>query len=315
MTQLLLVFVSSPFRRSVHRILLGREVKLFVGTTVVRARKILYLIAVIAALASISLVVIDIVGMNKTAPRYVMIHFDDGFKSQYDHAYPILKQYGLKGTFWIVCDNASGANALYMRWAEVEKLVADGQDIQNHGMTHARLPTLTDKQIEAEVGGCKEMVVRHGSSGDAYAIPFNEGNDEWRIVTAISKIHSYGKGDGGNPQLVDCGGNCEILNDDGTYNKHNRYTMVQWSHDSYSSGRSEPEVLDGFIQAVSRGVADSDGILKIPIITYHRINAGGTSPSTSLFESEMKYLHDNGFKTIGMDDITYDSVAKKFKLN
>ncbi len=244
-----------------------------------------------------------------------MIHFDDGFKSQYDHAYPILKQYGLKATFWIVCDNASGENPLYMRWAEVEQLVAGGQDIQNHGMTHAHLPTLTDKQIEVEVGGCKEMVVRHGSSGDAYAIPFNEGNDEWRIVTAISKIHSYGKGDGGNPQPADCGGNCEILNDDGTYNKHNRYTMVQWSHDSYSSGRSEPEVLDGFMQAVSRGVADSSGgILNIPIITYHRINAGGASPSTSLFESEMKYLHDNGFRAIGMDDIAYDSVAKKFKL-
>ena len=280
-----------------------------------RARKILYLIAVIAGLVSISLVVIAIVGMNKTAPKYVMIHFDDGFKSQYDHAYPILKQYGLKATFWIVCDNASGENPLYMRWAEVEQLVAGGQDIQNHGMTHAHLPTLTDKQIEVEVGGCKEMVVRHGSSGDAYAIPFNEGNDEWRIVTAISKIHSYGKGDGGNPQPADCGGNCEILNDDGTYNKHNRYTMVQWSHDSYSSGRSEPEVLDGFMQAVSRGVADSSGgILNIPIITYHRINAGGASPSTSLFESEMKYLHDNGFRAIGMDDIAYDSVAKKFKL-
>ena len=112
MTQLLLVFVSSSFRRSVHRLLLGREVKLFVGTTVVGARKIPYLIAVIAGLVSISLVVIAIAGMNKTAPKYVMIHFDDGFKSQYDHAYPILKQYGLKGTFWIVCDNASGVNAL-----------------------------------------------------------------------------------------------------------------------------------------------------------------------------------------------------------
>ncbi len=73
-------------------------------------------------------------------------------------------------------------------------------------------------------------------------------------------------------------------------------------------------MLDGFIQAVNRSVANSDVIVKIPIITYHRINAGGASPSTSLFESEMKYLHDNGFRTIGMDDIAYDPVAKKFKL-
>jgi hypothetical protein len=47
---------------------------------------------------------------------------------------------------------------------------------------------------------------------------------------------------------------------------------------------------------------------------YHRINEGDTSPSASLFAAEMRYLRDNGFRTIGMDDITYDPQEKKFKL-
>jgi hypothetical protein len=251
------------------------------------------------------------------AAKYVMIHFDDGTKSQYNYAYPVLERYGLKGTFWIVCDYASSTRDGYMNWAEIDRLAASGHDIQNHGMTHVRLSTLTDEQIAAQVRDCKEMVMQHGSTGDAFAIPFNEGDDDPRIVGVISKVHAYGKGSGGAPQRADCGGNCEITNADGTYNENNRYTMEQWSHDSYSRNgtMTEKEVLDGFVKVANLGGIDMDGnIVKIPIIMYHRINEGGTSPSASLFAAEMKYLRDNGFRTIGMDDITYDAQAGKLKL-
>lgn len=248
--------------------------------------------------------------------RYVMIHFDDGTKSQYDYAYPVLEQYGLKGTFWIVCGYASGAKPGYMSWAQIDEMAAAGHDIQNHGMTHARLPALTDEQIAREVGICKEMVMQHGSTGDAFAIPFNDGDDDPRVVSIISTIHAYGKGSGGAPQPVDCGGNCETTNAGGTYNNSNKYTMAQWSHDTYSnvSGRTEQEILEGFVKTVNLEVDADGGIVEIPIITYHRINEGGTSPSTSLFAAEMQYLRDNGFRTIGMDDITYDQQAKRFRL-
>ena len=252
--------------------------------------------------------------------KYVMIHFDDGVKSQYNYAYPTLEHYGLKGTFWIVCDYASSTRDGYMNWKQIDQLVADGHDIQNHGMVHVRLPTLTDEQIATQVSDCKEMVMQHGSTGDAFAIPFNEGDESPRIVDIISNIHAYGKGSGGAPQPIDCGSSCEILNADGTYNKSNRYTMAHWSHDAYSSrngNMTEQQILlDGFIKTVNLGEVDADSgiIVKIPIIMYQRINEGETSPSASLFAAEMQYLRDNGFRTIGMDDIAYDQQEKKFRL-
>ena len=259
---------------------------------------------------------------SKTAPveqpaKYVMIHFDDGFQSQYDHAYPVLEQYGLKGTFWIVCDYANSTRDGYMNWKQVDQLASDGQDIQNHGMTHVHLPTLTNEQMVAQIRDCKDMVVQHGSTGDAFAIPFNDGDEDPGIIGTISNFHAYGKGSGGAPQPADCGGNCETTNADGTYNKNNRYTMEQWSHDAFirNDNMTERQLLDGFVQAVNLGEVDVDGaIAEIPIIMYHRINEGGTSPSAPLFASEMKYLRDKGFRTIGMDDITYDPQEKKFKL-
>jgi hypothetical protein len=161
------------------------------------------------------------------------------------------------------------------------------------------------------------MVVQHGSTGDAFAIPFNDGDEDRRVIDIISETHAYGKGSGGAPQAADCGGNCEVANADGTYNKSNRYTMKQWSHDAFISNgnMTQRQLLDGFIETVNLGEVDLDGnIVEIPIIMYHRINEGGTSPSMSLFEAEMRYLRDNGFQTIGMDDITYDSEEKKFRL-
>jgi hypothetical protein len=49
-------------------------------------------------------------------------------------------------------------------------------------------------------------------------------------------------------------------------------------------------------------------ILAIPIIAYHSIDNNKTRDSTdvSLFAQEMKYLHDNGFRVLTVNDLGYD---------
>ena len=46
----------------------------------------------------------------------------------------------------------------------------------------------------------------------------------------------------------------------------------------------------------------------IPVIIYHSIDNTGRNYSTTidLFESEMRYLHDNGFTVLTMADLGYD---------
>jgi peptidoglycan/xylan/chitin deacetylase (PgdA/CDA1 family) len=38
--------------------------------------------------------------------KFVILTFDDGYKSQYTTAKPILDKYGYKGTFYVVCNYA-----------------------------------------------------------------------------------------------------------------------------------------------------------------------------------------------------------------
>jgi len=49
----------------------------------------------------------------------------------------------------------------------------------------------------------------------------------------------------------------------------------------------------------------------IPIVAYHSIDdsKGRSSTDVNLFASEMKYLHDNGFKVIPMSDLRYDQIT------
>lgn len=73
------------------------------------------------------------------------------------------------------------------------------------------------------------------------------------------------------------------------------------------------QTLDRFIDAVnSQQEYSKDGITRaIPIIVYHAFvpysniedNNIPTDTNIDLFESEMKYLHDNGFKVLTMKDL------------
>jgi hypothetical protein len=75
-----------------------------------------------------------------------------------------------------------------------------------------------------------------------------------------------------------------------------------------------------FVTAVNSEYSyNNDGVTRaIPIIVYHTlVNYPDLSDSNrpidttlNLFDAEMKYLHDNGFKVITMADLGYDENSK-----
>ena len=128
---------------------------------------------------------------------------------------------------------------------------------------------------------------------------------------------------------------------DGKQIAENRYSINSWAHkhidegcstngndaSSSSSGSDtckkfryeydNAQMFQKFVSAVdSQDVYNKDGIVRaIPIIVYHTlVNYRDLSDSNrpidttlNLFDAEMKYLHDNGFKVITMSDLGYDA--------
>jgi len=83
---------------------------------------------------------------NKPIPeKSVVITFDDGYIDNYKNAYPILKEFNLKATIFVISKTIDKRKA-YMTSNQLKELQANGIDIQSHTLDHEELTTLSYKQ-------------------------------------------------------------------------------------------------------------------------------------------------------------------------
>ena len=76
-------------------------------------------------------------GKISLPPKCVVLTFDDGWKSQYQNAVPLLEKYGFRGVFYIYPDFVCGGSA--MNWQQIKDLVKRGHAVGCHSLTHAKL--------------------------------------------------------------------------------------------------------------------------------------------------------------------------------
>ena len=141
-------------------------------------------------------------GEKNIPPRCAVISFDDGWKSQYEVAWPILKKYGYPFTMFIYTEGVRGGalgGGEAITWEQLADLRDNGVDIQAHSATHQDLreghtvmiiepggkrskKKLTgadyEKWVQNEVVGCKELLEqRLGIKVNCYAVPFGNYNE------------------------------------------------------------------------------------------------------------------------------------------
>ncbi len=85
---------------------------------------------------------------NKPVPqKSVVITFDDGYVDNYQYAYPILKEFNLKATIFVISKTIDKRQN-YMTSNQLKELQANGIDIESHTLDHEDLPTLSyEKQL------------------------------------------------------------------------------------------------------------------------------------------------------------------------
>jgi hypothetical protein len=105
---------------------------------------------------------------------------------------------------------------------------------------------------------------------------------------------------------------CRTYSDNGTLNFANRYDIKERTHNALNTRylHNDTQIFEKFVELVdSQTNYNKNGkINAIPIIGYHDTDNNKTITSTdvNLFDTEMKYLHDNGFKVLTMSDLGYD---------
>jgi peptidoglycan/xylan/chitin deacetylase (PgdA/CDA1 family) len=154
----------------------------------------------------------DFLDFKATIPRKsVVITIDDGWRSAYEIAYPILKAQGFPATLFVYTDLIHGGEKA-LSWDLVKELADNGIDIQCHTKSHFDL-TLIDKKdsfkdyfnrVEEELSVCTGVVQKRVNRPVRYmAYPFGTTN---HLIVALLKKHGF-RGAmtvkrGGNPFFV-----------------------------------------------------------------------------------------------------------------
>ena len=87
---------------------------------------------------------------RKAIPRKaVVINIDDGYRSTYDIAYPILKKYGFTATFFIYT-SFIGASRNALTWDQLKAMKADGFEVGSHSVNHVDLSKKMEGESEKE---------------------------------------------------------------------------------------------------------------------------------------------------------------------
>ena len=256
--------------------------------------------------------------------KVVILTFGDTHKSQFTTAKPILDKYRFKASFFITCTYADDQNKTrHLSWDDISALQKDGEDIESKGMTPVDLNHVSSKDLDFETADSKQCFESHGiNSPNIFAAKYGNVWNNRTVIDAMSKY--YGFADNGIASLMylDCDGyknksptqtDCRTYTDNGELTYANRYSIREWSHNARDKGyqHNDQAIFLLFIEEVNSGIAfnDKKGMLDaIPIIDYHSIDdkKDPFSTNVSLFEAEMKYLYDNGFKVIPMSDLGYD---------
>ncbi len=103
----------------------------------------------------------------------VVITFDDGFESTYTIAFPIMQQYGIKGTVYVV-PSWIGAPG-YLTLAELTALHNAGWTIANHSWDHADLTSLTSGDVTTDIQKAIDYLNQNGFSDGAYYLAYPYG--------------------------------------------------------------------------------------------------------------------------------------------
>lgn len=111
---------------------------------------------------------------------YLAICFDDGLKSNYDVAYPVLAEAGIPATVYIITSMIGGSyhGKPTMSASELLELQAAGWEIGSHTVTDPNLTEITLEEAEAEFRDSKATLEALGLDVKTFAYPRGEFNQD-----------------------------------------------------------------------------------------------------------------------------------------
>jgi len=123
-------------------------------------------------------------------PRPVVLTFDDGYRDNYENAFPLLKKYGFTGTFFIVSDFINANRPEYMTWDMVREMAGAGMSIESHSRTHPDLRGRSFQFLVWEILGPIEAITHHtGRRPHFFCYP--AGKYDRDVIAVLESVETW----------------------------------------------------------------------------------------------------------------------------
>ncbi|MCC9077529.1 polysaccharide deacetylase family protein [Litorilinea aerophila] len=126
----------------------------------------------------------------------VILTFDDGYRDNYENAFPRLRERGMIATFFVVTDFIDEQRPEYLTWDMAREMYAAGMSIESHGRNHISLKGKDDdylvwqalgslETIEYELGVRPRFVSYPAGDYDQRTIDIFRSANYWAGLTTI----------------------------------------------------------------------------------------------------------------------------------
>jgi peptidoglycan/xylan/chitin deacetylase (PgdA/CDA1 family) len=124
------------------------------------------------------------------------ITFDDGLASVADYAAPLLQDYGIPWTLFVVSEWASGrhtfGDGVLLDWSGIARLAERGATIGSHSVSHPNFRLLTEDETRHEIFDSRQVIEHHlGAAPETFAIPFGQSQNWSTTARALATEAGY----------------------------------------------------------------------------------------------------------------------------
>lgn len=221
------------------------------------------------------------------------ITFDDGWESVYANALPVMQEYGITSTQYII--PGEFRNPAYLSKAQVHSLQKAGHEIGSHTVSHKNLTEISGEQLAFEIATSKEMLEKDFGPTKDFASPLGAQND---TSTAVVKKHYRSqRNTKGDPKVV----GPEDVN---TRDNYNQYDIIAYTV------RLNTTLAD-ITNLIEYAKANNAWL----VLTYHQVDhsKAGYSVTPKQFKEQMRLIWNQDIRTQTMGQVL-DAIEKEKKV-
>jgi peptidoglycan/xylan/chitin deacetylase (PgdA/CDA1 family) len=135
-----------------------------------------------------------ITNKKELPPKPVIITIDDGYLDAYTEAFPILEEFGMKATVFIITQFVDDKHSAYMDWGMIQAMAAAGHRMEPHSKTHLNMDSRDRDFLIYQALGSQQTLAHYigytpryfaypGGRYDETTIEVMADLDFWGVVT------------------------------------------------------------------------------------------------------------------------------------